>query len=321
MEKYVTLEEYRELWKAFHDFVAQMPAGQAPVEEKVEGIELPPNVADVVKAFKCWNVRPDDVWVVTFPKAGTTWAQEIMSCVMYDGNIEEVNKKHTAFRVLFLEMDLPEFIRKTKNLPACHEIAEEIPSPRVLKTHLPGQFLPPQMWERRPKIVYVMRNPKDLTVSYFYFMKMVNPSQDSLNETFEEFLNKMLTGDVSYGPWWDHYLFFWEKRNDPNILVLKYEDMKQDLRGNVERVSKFLGKNLSAETLDAITDHCSFANMKKNPMANLGTMLGHDESQGVFMRKGVVGNWKTHFTVAQNEAMDAHIEEKLRGTGLTFDYN
>ncbi|XP_022100034.1 sulfotransferase 1A1-like [Acanthaster planci] len=282
-----------------------------------------------------------DAEEVTRLLCGTTWTQEIMSCVMYDGNIEEVNKKHTAFRVLFPEMDLPAFIRKTKNLPACYEIAEEMPSPRVLKTHLPSQLLPPQIWERRPKIVYVMRNPKDLTVSYFYFAKMINPSPKLRNDTFEEFLNKMLTGDgntwgggcfclafvfcwnlsVSYGPWWDHYLFFWEKRNDPNILVLKYEDMKQDPRGYVEKISKFLGKNLSAETLDAITEHCSFANMKNNPMANPDSMLRHDESQGAFMRKGVVGNWKSHFTVAQNEVMDAHIEEKLRGTDLTFDYN
>ncbi|XP_022100016.1 sulfotransferase 1A1-like [Acanthaster planci] len=313
------LWRHQAMWKSFMDFVVQVPAGQP--QNKVEGITLPPKATDAVKTLKHWDVREDDVWLVTYPKAGTTWAQEIMSCVMYDGNIEEVNKKHGAFRVLFPDMDIPEFIRKTKNLPACYEIAKEMPSPRVIKTHMPGQLLPPQIWERRPKIVYIMRNPKDLTVSYFYFLKLANPSPDLLNETFEEFLNKTLTGDVFYGPWWNHYLYFWRKRNDPNILVLKYEDMKQDLRGNVEKISKFLGKNLSAETLDTITEHCSFAKMKNNPMASLDSILRHDKSQGVFMRKGAIGNWKTHFTVAQNEAMDAHIEEKLHGTGLTFNYN
>ena len=35
---------------------------------------------------------------------------------------------------------------------------------------------------------------------------------------------------------------------------------------------------------------------------------------------GKVGDWKSHFTVAQNEVMDALIREKLAGSGLTFDY-
>ncbi|XP_038066033.1 sulfotransferase 1A1-like [Patiria miniata] len=321
MEKYVTGEEFRGLWKIFFDFLSALPAGKPPVEVAVGGIKLPPGAADVAEAFKQWDVRQDDVWVVTYPKAGTTWAQEIMSCVMYDGNLEEINKKPTMFRVLFLELELPERVRQMKNLPSNLQIAEEMPSPRVLKSHMPGQLLPPQLWEKRPRIVYVMRNPKDLVVSYFYFMKMANPSPDSLSESFGQFFDKMLRGDVSYGPWWDHYLYFWQQRHEPNILLLQYEDMKRDLRGNVEKISQFLGKRLSAETLDAITEHCTFANMKKNPMANLDYMFAQEEKPVAFMRKGIVGDWKNHFTVAQNEAMDALIKEKLHGTGLTFDFS
>ncbi|XP_038066030.1 sulfotransferase 1E1-like [Patiria miniata] len=320
MEKYVTLEEYREMWKSLHEFLSHQPAGQPSVHSEVDGINLPLGMTTVLEAFRHFKVRQDDVWMVTFPKAGTTWAQEIISCVMYDGNLEEVKTKNTMFRVLFLEMNLPDPIRKAKNFPLIHEIAEEMPSPRVLKTHLPGPFLPPQLWEKKPKIVYVMRNPKDVVVSYFYFLKMMNPTPDSLNESFGEFFDRMLTGSAFYGPWWDHYLYFWEKRKEPNILLLRYEDMKRDLRGNVEKISRFLCKNLPAEKLDAITDYCTFANMKKNPMTNQDYVFAQKDSPYLSMRKGIVGDWKTHFTVAQNEAMDALIKEKLHGTGLTFEY-
>ena len=47
---------------------------------------------------------------------GTTWAQEIASCLMHDGDLEAVNKRHTTFRVPFIELDLPESIKKTKNV-------------------------------------------------------------------------------------------------------------------------------------------------------------------------------------------------------------
>ena len=65
----------------------------------------------------------------------------------------------------------------------------------------------------------------------------------------------------------------------------------QDLRGTVVKISKFLGKDLSAEKLDAITDHCTFDNMKKNPMTHPGGIVSSSESATkgdapAFMRKG-----------------------------------
>ncbi|XP_038066844.1 sulfotransferase 1A1-like [Patiria miniata] len=278
----------------------------------------------VVAELRDFEVREDDVWVVTYPKAGTTWAQEIMSCVMHDGDLEAVNKRHTSFRVSFLELSLSELVRKVKNVPETHRLAAKIPSTRVLKSHLPGPLLPPQIWQKKPKIVYVLRNPKDVVVSYFHFRKLVVPTKAMQAETFDEFLQKMFTGKgVSFGLWWKHYLYFWEKRHEENILILRFEDMKRDLRGNVEKISRFLGKDFPAETLNAITEHCTFANMKTNLMANNNAVFEKREiPEGMsFMRKGKVGDWKSHFTVAQNEAMDAEIKERLKGSGLTFEYD
>ncbi|XP_038057704.1 sulfotransferase 1A1-like [Patiria miniata] len=291
-------------------------------DTEYQGIKLWAGMEKAVDDLKTWPIREDDAWIITYIKAGTTWAQEIMSCVMHDGNLEEVDKKPTSFRVPFLETDFPEELRRTKNLPTTLEIASEIPSPRVLKTHLPGQLLPPQIWEKKPKIVYVLRNPKDVVVSCFYFSKLSQQDPAVQAQAFGDFFDEMLAGTTHYGPWWDHYLYFWKRRHEKNILLLRFEDMKRDLRGNVERISRFLGKDLSAEKLDAITEHCTFANMKKNPMANLEGLFDKSalKEGAAFMRKGKVGDWRSHFTVAQNEAMDALIRDKLHGTGLKFDY-
>ena len=100
----------------------------------------------------------------------------------------------------------------------------------------------------------------------------------------------------SYGDGQDGYFFRRLKSAARTANVIQTQLLAlvlffQDLRGNVEKISKFLGKDLSAEKLDAITDHCTFANMKKNPMTNpdnlsVPTRSDPADATPSFMRKG-----------------------------------
>jgi hypothetical protein len=53
------------------------------------------------------------------------------------------------------------------------EDIEKMPSPRFIKTHLPAQLLPDQLWTVKPKIVYIRRNPKDTAVSYYHHHRLL----------------------------------------------------------------------------------------------------------------------------------------------------
>ncbi|XP_033630668.1 sulfotransferase 1E1-like isoform X2 [Asterias rubens] len=254
-----------------------------------EGIPL---ALDTLKTtmdeLNTFHIRDDDVFIVTYPKAGTTWTQEITSAILHDGDIAQVNKRHTMQRVPFIEMtvggavydDIPRAVQMLPKLPTT--------SPRFIKSHLPGQLLPPQVWEKKIKMIYVIRNPKDVVVSLFHHgALMTPPGKFSFDFVFDGFLD----GTLPYGNWWEHYLYFWERRNEDHILFLRFEDMKKDLRGTVLKISEFLGKSFSDETIDAIMDHCSFQNMKNNPMTNPDTLIqiihGGKMPEGQsFMRKG-----------------------------------
>ncbi|XP_072042827.1 sulfotransferase 1C1-like [Amphiura filiformis] len=306
------------------------PNGKVKIYE-CEGVPLAEHCMQpsTMEALKTWQARQDDVFVVTYPKAGTTWTQEIVSAVIRKGDLEQVNKTHTYLRNPFLEATI---FSSTKDIdvPPTHEIIDKMKSPRTIKSHLPGHLLPPDVMEKKSRIVYVARNPKDLAVSYYYF-SMGNPTLPQY-DTWNDFFDDFCAGKTVYGPWWNHYLYYWKLRHEPNVLFLKFENMKKDLKGTVERIGHFLEYTFSDDVLDRIVSHCTFENMKANPMTNPDTlrfMKTNVESidnnniipkdSHPFMRKGKVGDWKSHFTVSQNEAMDALIREKLAGSGLVFE--
>eukprot|EP00073_Rattus_norvegicus_P026935 XP_006244318.2 PREDICTED: sulfotransferase 1C2A-like isoform X2 [Rattus norvegicus] len=196
--------------------------------------------------------------------------------------------------------------------------ANAMPAPRILRTHLPTQLLPPSFWTNNCKYLYVARNAKDCMVSYYHFYRMsqVLPNPGTWNEYFETFIN----GKVSWGSWFDHVKGWWEIRDRYQILFLFYEDMKRDPKREIQKVMQFMGKNLDEEVVDKIVLETSFEKMKDNPLTNFSTIPKTimDQSISPFMRKGIVGDWKNHFTVAQNERFDDIYKQKMDRTSLNF---
>ncbi|NXR32314.1 ST1B1 Sulfotransferase, partial [Zosterops hypoxanthus] len=125
---------------------------------------------------------------------------------------------------------------------------------------------------------------------------------------------------VGYGSWYNHVKGYWERRKDHPILYLFYEDLKEDLRREIAKVAQFLGQKLSEAALDTITRHTSFEAMRDNPATNYSKVPAEimDHSVSPFMRKGTTGDWKNHFTVAQNERFDQDYVQKMSGIDLCF---
>ena len=94
--------------------------------------------------------------------------------------------------------------------------------------------------------------------------------------------------------------------------------MKKDHLGAVTKISKFIGHEFPAEKLQKITEMSTFDYMKNSPMAN-SPMIKMMLKEGFdFYRKGVVGDWKNHFSQEQASRLDALYESKMAGTGLDF---
>ncbi|XP_029462923.1 sulfotransferase 1C1-like [Rhinatrema bivittatum] len=276
------------------------------------GIPLMEPIAENWQRIEGFQARPDDLLIATYPKAGTTWMQEIVDLINNGGDLEKACRAPTHVRIPFLEICSP------KPIPSGVDILETTPSPRTIKTHLPFQLVPKSFWKLNCKTIYVARNAKDCAVSFYFFdrMNVTQPEPGPWHEYLQNFMDEKL----SWGSWYDHVRRYWDEKDKHRILYLFYEDIKEDPAREIRKVMQFLEKDLGEEVLKKIVHSTTFQVMKENPMANYTSFPTFilDHSVSPFMRKGKVGDWKHHFTVAQNEAFDADYQRKMAGTTLAF---
>ena len=108
---------------------------------------------EVLEKLKELKLRDDDVWIVTYPKAGTTWVQYIVH-LLHNGGKDDGAKITDA--VPWLE----------SGTRGTSVTADDMTPPRAFKSHMPYDRMPCGVPNSTTcKYIYVARNPKDLATS------------------------------------------------------------------------------------------------------------------------------------------------------------
>ncbi len=247
-------------------------------------------------------VRDDDLFIVTYLKAGTTWMQQVVQLLTNGGEQGDV---HLSQAIPWIEGLFAGMYGGTARL-----FADDLPR-RAYHTHLPYGLLPVAP---NAKYIYVARNPKDVAVSYYYFAR--NFAEIAYDGTWDEFFDAYMQGEVYFGSVFDHVRAWWQaSQQNENILFVTYEAMKQSLIDVTAEVARFVDIPHNDPFLTHVVAQSTFATMAKNPLAN-GSWLEQRENSPGHLRKGIVGDWQAHFSADQSARFAAAQQRAWAGTEL-----
>jgi aryl sulfotransferase len=226
---------------------------------------------DVVDSTR-WNefsFREGDVVVATFGKTGTTWVQQIVGQLIFEG-AEEISIGAISPWIEYRGNSWPEMTEKLQR--QTHR--------RFVKTHLPYEALP---YYDKARYIYVARDARDQIWSAYNHLVNLNATS-LLSGELQSLKPRQRDVDVrTYyhavldceGPeawvYWSHVLSWWNARHLPNVLLVHFARLKADIHTEILRIARFLGIEPQADLMRKVIEHTSFEYMKRNADHIVGT--------------------------------------------------
>lgn len=264
-----------------------------------------------------WNdfkFRDDDIIIATYGKSGTTWVQQIVAQLLFDG----AEGVEVAEMSPWLDLRVPP---KEVKLPAVEAQTHR----RFIKTHLPVDAL---VFSPHAKYLYIGRDGRDVIFSMYNHHANANEEwYRALNDSpgrvgppiprppadIRQYYRAWLMGDgYPFWPFFENVRSWWAVRDLPNVMLLHFARLKRDLPGEIRRIAAFLDIHIDEARFPTILDHCGFDYMKRN--AAKSVPLGGAFWEGgaeTFIHKGVNGRWRDVLSPEESAAYEARARSEL----------
>lgn len=270
-----------------------------------------------------WNdfkYRDDDIIINAYSKSGTTWVQQIVAQLLWNG------AEHVIVPDVSPWIDC-RFPSKEERLT----MIERQTHRRFLKSHLPVDTL---LFSPKAKYLYIGRDGRDVLWSLFNHHRIlkkdviqdidnvperIGPPLGDAPASVTAYFREWLARDgYPWWPYWEHILSWWEIRELPNVMLLHFSDLKKDMPGEIRRIAAFLDIAIDETKWDALLEHCSFDYMKAHA-AQTVPFAGYifDGGAKPFLHKGVNGRWKELLSPNDVDQYERLAEEKL-GTECAY---
>lgn len=195
------------------------------------------------QAGRNFAVCPDDTMIVSYPRSGNTWTRFLIANLLYPSqNISFAN----------IETLVPD----TSSISS--RALKHIPRPRFIKTH--------EYFDHRyPKVIYIVRDPRDVALSYYDFQRKYRQIQDGY--PIESYVQDFVKGRLISADWgtWAENVASWvsTRKASRKFLLLRFEDMIEHTNTELARVAGFLEIAATPEMLESAIRNSSAERMRE----------------------------------------------------------
>lgn len=238
--------------------------------------------------------KPDDVVIVSYPKSGSTWVRFVLANLS-----QTLLGQHQEVDFLQMQRIVPEV-----SLDASRNGVdfEALPAPRIMRSH--ALYNP-----KFPKVVYLIRDGRDVLVSYYYHFRKFH----EFDGTLFDFIQSNARGVE-----WDQHVNSWifDAPSGGNQCVIRYEDMLRDAFTEVEKIVRFSGLVCTSEEIRGAIDKSGFYKLRELEQRKGLGYVGDSNRQIPFIREGRSGAWQDNL----GQAEKTYIKDKIGNTLIRTGY-
>ncbi|MDX2076484.1 MAG: sulfotransferase domain-containing protein [bacterium] len=242
-------------------------------------------------------LRPDDVFLVSYPRSGNTWLRAICAYLLYPAQTMQTLK------------DLDEYVPDLYVKLPTHD---RYSTPRVFKSHEPyATRHGHHNTALYQKYIYVLRHPFKVIESYYHFE--TNVSRRGLPD-LDTFLDMVLNNAFDYGGWGEHVTSWqYAQKYAQSVLFLRYEDVQKHPIAYIQRTGRFLGVVVDDAQAEQVRIHSSQESMRE--LDNKGAIIPGFE----MVRAGEQRQLATKLTDAMKEAIYTRYQAVMDAWGYAPD--
>ena len=250
--------------------------------KKIVGYALGTDIAGRTLA-----VRPDDTFIVSYPRSGNTWTRFLIANLLHpDKSVTFAN----------IEQLIPDAEAQSSRY------MKRVRSPRVIKSH--------QYFDHRYcKVIYIVRDPRDVAVSYYQFARKYRSVQDG--SSLESFVSDFVRGRLNSASWgtWGENVGTWTaaRHGKESFLLLRYEDLIAGATIELKRLAQFLGIDVSLQHLLDAVNRSSADRMRDLEKTQSDTWVSTKNKRNdiPFIGPASTGNWKAKLTDRSVEEIES----------------
>jgi hypothetical protein len=263
------------------------------------------------REFAGYRPTSSDVIVATYARSGTNWALQIALQIAHYGEAE-FNFLHDI--VAWPDAPLP-LIRATLSdtTPAKRAPA----GARVIKTHREQAYVP---YTPEAKYIVVIRDPKEVFVSAYFFAKSMFGSIVDLDYSSDEWMDLFFGDRFVFGSWTEHTASWWPYRDRENVLLVTYAEMKRNPRAIILRIADLMNVTLTEAQLEKVVAKSSFEYMKTHEEQFVPPSLIFRKNQDRMIRSGKTGASGEFINAEQQSRIDGLALSQLQRLGSDFPY-